>query len=298
MLSRHLSKFMQSAGIFIAEFRGIYWYEYSGFMTPAYLPHCTPPISVNDAKSIIKLTKRPFVRWTSDFGEPKNSEWWHVIYEGYYTPMNYSSNTRSKINRGKKKLVARCLTANEVLAQGYNVCKHAIIRFNDSSFLPTEDTFIRRVRASIAVPNTMEYFGVFSGEQLVALSENIVQDNAAFWETIWYDPSYLKSYSSYVLTDFMLNHYMNERKFKYVSDGNRSIYHDTSVQEFFISKFGFTKKYAKLNVEYHPLLRIIVYLSCLIKKPLFLLNSKTRWRRLKQVCGLIKQEEIRRSCLK
>lgn len=290
-----LAEFMRLAGAKVIDIDGVYWYEYSGFMIPAYLPHCTPQISSLSAKKVVKATGYPFVRWTSNFGTTEDNEWWHVIHEGPYSIEQCKSKTRWQINKGKKTLLARRLIAEEVLDSGYDVCKRAVERFDDRSFLPTEAKFKQRVRAAVHVPGVMEYFGVFSGEKLVALAENIVQYNAVFWETIWYDPEFIGNHSSYVLTDFMLNHYLNERKFNYVSDGNRSIYHQTNVQEHYISKFNFKKKYAVLNVEYNSLLKFIIFLFYPAKNIFFYLNEKLGVGYLKKISGLLIQEEIHRS---
>jgi hypothetical protein len=292
-----LAQYIRATGVSSIDVDGIDWYEYSGFMVPAYLPHCMPDISLSNAKRACKLTGRPFARWVSGFEESLEiSEWWHVIREGKYNLSDCSSNTRSKISRGKKKLISRLLVPEEVMAQGYDVCKRAVERFDDDVFLPSRDFFEARVQASIKIPGVMEYCGVFSDGRLVALSENLIQCGAVFWETIWYDPAYLGSYSSYVLTDFMLNHYLNERNFLYVSDGSRSIYHDTSVQDFFIQKFGFEKKFLELHVYYRTLVGIIVHLTYPIISPLLRLKVSFRWRYFKKIWGLMRQEKIRRAC--
>lgn len=289
------AKFLDLSGVRVLEVKGISWYEYSGFLTPAYLPHCVPPISIEGARDACKAARVPFVRWTTKFGELGQSEWWHVIREGEYKPQDCSKKTRSEINRGKKELTARLLSLDEVLDQGYEVCKKAVERFDDNAFLPSKDAFLRRVHASMKVPGVMEYYGAFYGQQLVALAENVIQCNAVFWEAIWYDPKFLNLRSSYVLIDHMLDHYLNERKFLYVTDGNRSIYHATSVQDFFIKKFGFIKKYAELDICYSPFMRVAIGVAYTFRGPLSIVARGLSARRRKQLEGIVIQEGIRRS---
>lgn len=287
--------FMRASGKLVVEVDGVYWYEYSGFITPAYLPHCTPPISQYNATKACEMSKRAFARWTSFYGVPVDSEWWYIIRDGHYRLSDCSANTRSKVRRGKKKLFAARLAHEEVMAKGYSVCKRAVARYNDESFLPTEEAFKRRISASIQVPGVMEYCGVFYGDNLVALAENLVQTDEVFWETIWYDPAFLGFYSSYVLTDYMLDYYLNERKFLCVSDGSRSIYHDTSVQDFYIDKFGFKKKYGVLNIQYRAFWRIAVEIVYRTWPLFFYFNRYNRWRFFRIMNGLFTQEQIRRS---
>ena len=58
----------------------------------------------------------------------------------------------------------------------------------------------------------------------------------------------------------MNRYYLNECNLSYVNEGTRSILHATNVQSFLIEKFKFRKAYCKLHIQYHPLVRIIVFL--------------------------------------
>lgn len=263
---------------------------------PAYLPHVMPKISSESAKNACRVSGKAFVRWADGYDSLASGEWWYVVREGTYTTTDCSANTRSKISRGKKKLHARVLTVDEVIRSGYEVCKLAIGRFGDEEFLPVQEKFNLSALMAKEYPDIREYCGVFSGDDLVGFSENIIQDGAVFWETIWYDPGHLKNYSSYVLTDFMLDYYLNEKSFSYVSDGSRSIYHSTNVQEFFIEKFSFTKKFARLHVVYNRKMAIVV--GCIFHFRRFIpTTSGARVpRMLKRVQGIISQERIRRAC--
>lgn len=292
-----LADFIRLSGLPVIEIDGIYWYESNGFITPAYLPHCTPTITMGHLNKLFKITRRPFARWICDFGIPEISEWWHIVYEGPYNLKNCKAKTRWQVNNGRKKLFVRLLGNEEVFANGYDICKRAVRRFNDDTFLPSEDKFNKRVLAAHLVPGVMEYIGVFKGEKLVALSENIIQDNAVFWEYIWYDPDGLKHFSSYVLTDFMLNYYINDRQFLYVTDGSRSIYHETNVQAFYLDKFGFKKKYSKLNVNYRPIFNFGIFLLYPFRRLINLLNNVVNSKYSRIISGLLLQEYIRRSFL-
>ncbi len=290
-----LAEFLSLSGSRVINVDNISWQVLNGFVMPCYLPHCIPDISYFNAKNACKLSGSLFVRWTGDFGKTRLSSWWFIIYEGYYSLENCKSKTRWQVNKGNKRLLARKLEAEEVLAQGYDVCKRACERYGDRSFLVSREHFRLRINASTQFPGIVEYFGVFNGLQLVALAENLVQDNAVFWESIWFDPAELKNHSSYVLTDFMLNHYINERKFTYVSDGSRSIYHNTNFQLFLIEKFGFKKQYTKLYFYYSPLFFVLVSLLFPLRKVFHAIARVTSVIFLRKLSSILLQEEIRRA---
>lgn len=292
------AQLLKEQGNYVITVEGIDWYEYQGFMVPAYLPHCCPKITPEIARKVVEVSGKPFARWDSEFGKVRDSQWWYVIRKRTWSLEQCSGNTRSKIRRGRKHLFARILTGGEVLRSGYNVCRKAEKRYEKTGFVLSRQTYEKKVQAAAEVDGVLEFFGVFSGEDLVGYSENYIQDNAVFWESIWYDPEFLPKYSSYVLIDAMLNYYLNDKKFAYVSDGSRSIYHKTGVQSFLINVFSFTKEYAILNVKYSKKFEIAVKLAYPFKNIVWALSNKWTSNTLSKAGAVLRQEHIRRACKK
>lgn len=252
------ANYLQQSGHGVWWLDGIAWHAYNGFIMPACLPHRVPGIEAAQAQRARRVAGVPFARWISDFqveppaGSAGASAWWYVNRTGPYGMEQLSGNTRSKLRRGLKRLQVRPLTVAEVLRHGHGVCRAAVARYGTGAFLPAPEQFRRRVEAAAGFPETVEYYGVLAGDRLLGFSENYLQAGAVFWESIWYDPEGLKDYASYALTHGMLDHYLNERGLAYVTDGSRSLYHDTRVQEFFVEKFGFHHAPARLHVSYSP----------------------------------------------
>lgn len=244
--------FLQRAGEQVFCIDGVDWYLYQGFLMPAYLPHATPEIDKCVARRAIKVAGVPFARWNQGFDQGTEMAWWYVIRKGLYSLEQCSRSTRSKIRRGLKKLVVRPVSWTEMEAQGYSVCKAAMSRYHSTGALLSPEKFHERLKAARDYDHIIEYIGVFCDDELVAFSENHLQDGGVFWENIWYHPDYLGMYSSYVLTHYMLEYYLNDRNLLYVSDGCRSIYHQTGVQDFLMERFGFERAFAKLEVVYSP----------------------------------------------
>jgi hypothetical protein len=290
------AQLLKEQGNYVIAVKGVDWYDYGGFMVPAYLPHCVPVVTRESALEVLRKSGRPFARWSTKFGLPENSEWWFVLRKGTWSLEQCSANTRSKIRRGYKRLAARLISPDEMLNIGYGVLEKAMDRYEHKEFLPSRQTFEKKIKASAALTGTLDLFGVFSGTQLVGYSENYIQDNAAFWESIWYDPEFLKDYSSYVLVAEMLKYYLNERHFKYVLDGCRSIYHRSEIQEYLMHSFGFTKEYAHLNVVYRPWFTMGVKAAYVFKGAIWSLNSRWINSTLDKVSGILRQEQIRRAC--
>lgn len=260
-MSKRYSEYLAAAGIETLEVGGFAWQRYQGAMIPAYLPHAVPAGIGLTAPLVLKLSGALLARWTVDFDSAVDSQWWFVIRDGAHRKQDLSSSTRSKLSRGRRRLEARPVSPDELLRHGYAVCIAASQRYGTSEFLPERSVFERRVRAAREVNGIVEYWGVFRGDALVGFSENHIQDRAVFMESIWYDPDGLRDYSSYVLMDAILEEYLNYRSFRYVSDGSRSIYHDTGVHDFLVDKFGYRRAKAKLQVAYKPVLKLAVRVS-------------------------------------
>ena len=289
---------LREQGRYVVNVEGIEWYDYNGFMMPAYFPHCCPPITPDIARNVVKISGRPFVRWDSRFGQFKNGQWWYVNHRQPWAVEQCSGNTRSKIKRGRKYLHARMATIEEMSIQGYNVCEKAAQRYEKDVFLPSKLAFQKKLHAATHNPETFQFFGVFCDEKLVGFSENYIQHGGVFWESIWYDPEFLRNYSSYVLTCEMLNHYLNMKKLEYVSDGCRSIFHRTAVQDFFLDKFGFRKEYALLNVVYSAKLRMAVQVTYPLRTIVWAFSNQFPTDVIDKVGGILRQEYIRKECEK
>lgn len=247
-------EYLCKAGSSILFSDGVWWQNYKRILIPAYLPHLVPAISLRSAESALAKSNAIIARWTGRLDRGENTRWWFVICDGVYDRGRLSSNTRSKLSRGKRRLLVRPLSVNEVLADGYLVCAAAAKTYGSTEFLPPHSDFVKRVSAANLVAGAVEYWGVFEDAKLVAFSENHIQDGAVFLESIWYDPVGLSNYSSYVLIDSLLEEYLNNRGFRYVSDGSRNIYHETGVHDFLIEKFGFRRAGASMHLCYTPVM--------------------------------------------
>jgi hypothetical protein len=291
------AQLLEKQGNYVVNVEGVDWYDHGGFMIPAYLPHCCPQITPAMAREVVDISNRPFARWDTKYRQLKRSQWWWVVRRGCWSLDQCSSSTRSKIRRGRKNFKARLVSPSEMLTQGYDVCERSVRRYEKNIFLPSKEEFEVRVRTAPGSTGGFEFFGVFSGRQLVGFSENYLQEGGIFWKQIWYDPEFLSGYSSYVLIDTMLDYYLNQEQSKYVLDGHRNIFHKTQIQDFLIQKFGFTREYALLNVLYSARFRIAVELAYPFKKIFHAFSARWHNEILDKVEAILHQEHIRRYCL-
>lgn len=291
------AQFLKDSGYYVITVGGIDWYEYQGFMTPAYLPHCIPQISTEVAKEVLRISGRPFARWDREFGREQSSKWWYVLKRGPWDIGHIKDKKkRWMIRQGKKFYTVRPLTSDEVASECPKVAQLATIRYKGKVYVESQQVLKDRALTALKLPGVLEYIGCFHKDILVSYSENYIQNNAVWLSNIRHVPAFLKKYSGYGLLDGILDYYLNTKKMDYVLDGSRSIHHKTNIQEHLMKVFGFSKEYATLNVAYTGKFKMMVKTAYPFRNTVGLLCDKWANSFLDNVGAVLKQEEIRESC--
>ncbi len=291
------AQFLKEQGNYVITVDGVDWFDYNGFMTPAYLPHCCPVITRESAIKVLRESRRPFARWSGGFGQVTSSEWWCILRRGPWSIEDIKDrDKRYKIRKGKKNFIIRPLTSAEILNDCPRITQLAAARYTTKTKLETPDWFKKSVDASRKAPGVIEYIGCFNGDIIASFAENYIQDGGVFCNIIRHDPAFLKENSSYALIDGMLNYYLNEKKFEYFLNGWRNLYHETEIYEHLINVFGYTKEYLLLNVMYRPGFEMGIKIAYLFKHLIWNLNRRWTNGVLDKVSGVLNQEYIRKSC--
>jgi hypothetical protein len=293
------AEFLKEQGICVIEVEDVCWYDDGGVMKPAYLPHCCPPVTREQALGVLGKAGRPLVWWDSQFGRVEKSEWWCVLKRGDWAIEKILDKKRRwMIRQGRKNFSVRPMSFDEVLEGCAEVAKLATLRYSLPTAIETQETFEKRVSAARKIPGVLEYIGCFQGDKLVSFAESCIQKNAVWLTSIRHNPAYLNQYSGYGLMDGVLRYYLNERKTTYVLDGWRSIHHRTEIQEHLIKVFGFTKEYAIFNVVYSDCFALAVKMAYPLRRIVWALLNKWTNRTLDKVGAVFRAEYIRRACAK
>ncbi|OAD22040.1 hypothetical protein THIOM_002180 [Candidatus Thiomargarita nelsonii] len=264
---------------------GIYWRKYNGALVPAKATQCYVELDDSDIKLLLKESKAWFIRYSSN-PQHEVSSWWYIVCQ-QYDKARLSGNTRSKVNRGRKRCEVRLLDAVWMEEHGYECYRAAYRRYINATPVD-EKTFKRSIAQKRNGP--FEWWGVFFGDTLAGYCECLVEENEVATNIIKLHPDYLKQYSSYALFDVLLTHY--QEKGMVISNGNRSIAHDTNMQDFLI-KFGFEKQYCILNVHYSMLLNMVIALLYPMR---FLINKLPDKFYVYHIKSILFQHNIVRDC--
>ena len=240
-------------------------------------------------RPIVQKKSLFLARWESS-SLNSSHEWWQVLQDRFIPIEDLSANTRSKVRRGLRGFHVRLLSRDAIIKHGYPVYSRAFERYETHERCFTEKQFREAVQNKTS---RSEFFGAVDKKtgELAAFSENIVDRDRCFYNTIWFSPSALKQYVSYGMFYQMSEYYLKDRGLQYISDGSRNISHKTNIHQLLIDKFGFQKTYCRLNVLYHPFIGIAVKILYPFRVKLSSIEGKTA----KKISVLLELERIRRS---
>lgn len=275
------------------------WVKYQGVLRPAIpIPNEPPYFSLRELQNLLKQSRVPFLRWWDRFTD-KQTGWWWVVATPPVTFTNLSSNTRNEVRRGNVRCYVKKINPEFLLENGYDCYLSAFKRYRYTQPVDKK-TYSLSLLQKQKLP-FFEFWGVFAEKKLIGYCECTVLARTATTSVIKYHPDYLnRQYSpGYLLTWAILNHYLNEQNFRLVINGERSIAHDTNIQQFLIKKFGFSNLYCRLNLYYSPLLRPAIAFAYPLRR---LLKTTQKLFKgcpfLHRTNTVLEQERIRRSCAK
>lgn len=266
-------QWLLDSGVELYKAHEIFWRKYNGALVPANATQTFVVLSKKEKIQLLKQSKALFLRYSSN-PSVKETSWWYVVCRDYDKSL-LSSNTRSKVNRGRKRCDVEKLDKYWFLNNGYYCYRSAYKRYSNAKPISEVD-FKKTIMQKIDGP--FEWWGVFVNGQLVGYCECIIEINEVATNVIKLDPDFLKQYSSYALFDAILPYYL--KKELVVSNGCRSVSHDTNMQDFFL-KLGFEKSYCYLNIHYQSYLSVFVYLiyssrMLIVKLPNYSLITKLK----------------------
>lgn len=214
-------------------------------------PDCEPELSDSQCKELLRYGGW-FVRNTFDFDQKEESEFWYLIKDSFGGMEELSYNVRRRIRKALSVFDYKIIDKQTVREQGYSIIKATYQDYK------VKDRYMSRKKYDKYMDdrdeNEYEFWGVFEKE-----SQNLVGWCMVhiFGDSCEYDilavlPGYKRNgtYPYYGLFYKRNEYYLGERKFKYVSDGSRSITEHSNIQSFLEQNFKFRKAYCKLKVRY------------------------------------------------
>ena len=269
------------------------WKYYNHALISALPPHESPHLEATKEKGFWKIGGGyPLLaRWDTDFDCDIETAWWYVIKDTPFDISSIKSKRRYEINKGKRFYDVREILACDYKEELYEVTVNAYSQWPEKYRPKVEkNIFIKNLNSV----NESVMFGGFDRESNKLCGYSILNETNHHVEfsVLRVNPESERNAINAAMVAAIVEKY-NDRLGDdfYINDGSRAIRHETAFQDYLEKYFGFRKAYCKLNIKYRFPIGIIVTLLYPVRKRISSDSSLGS-----KLLGLLKMEEIRRSC--
>ncbi|MDA8173767.1 MAG: hypothetical protein M0018_04145 [Nitrospiraceae bacterium] len=282
--SKYIS-WLEKNGTTLFRGAGTSWVIYNGALIPALPFPGYYHVDSGEVLSLLKASRAWLIRYSST---PCNYEtsWWYIVCD-HYDPKRITAKTRQNIRRGRRECTVDEVEAKWLADNGYPCYLAAFERYQNQKPIPEND-FRKKIIDTCGGP--FSYWGVFHEGHLAGYCQCIVDGKNATTNVTKYHPAFLRHRSAFALIDHLIQTYV-VRNGMTLSNGNRSIAHNTNYQEVLIS-LGFRKQFCQLNIFYERWLQLGIKAMYPLRHVLEKLPDRHV---LHKIMSLMRQEEIQRS---
>ena len=268
------------------------WAAIARVLRPLGGPHRVKPVCLEEIRRAMKATGAVVSLWNEQWDTQPCDWWWVCCDDPAYDVETLPKNARRDIRAGLRRCEIRRLELEWYSRNRYAIDAAAVGRYRDyqANLDPTETR--QRTLVEGAYPGR-ETWGAFVDGAFAAYMDCLVIDDAAFLASTKAAPAFFKALVNNALAYHVTKHYLQERKVKYVCDGQRSLVHQTQYQDF-LEKMGYRRIYCPLRAEFAMPARLLVRSRIDIWGRAAILKFRPAlWRKIE---GLIAADRIARSC--
>ena len=240
-------------------------------------------LSSEEANALLK-ERGLMVRNTYDFDTKEETSFWFIVKDCLENISELPFSTRRNIRRALRFYNIRKINVNEFSEKALPIINSAQKSYKVKSKVTSKKEFDKEIE-QYKKDDNKEFWIVErkSDNEAVAIAINTIKEDSCEYDTMRCKAEALKdrTYPYYGLIYIMNNHYLGERKLRYVNDGSRTVTEHSSIQDFLIHNFKFRKAYCKLKIYYKWWLSVVI-------KVLFPFRNIIPIRNIK---GILKMEE-------
>jgi len=226
------------------------WQMRDRILSPLSFPHITIPINRQKIRQALRSNRGLVARWSDDWDRGESAWWWTCCADKSYDLPNIPShNSRRNIRKGLRYCqVQKIVEEDRFISESYPIYRRAMISYGISSAkVSSFDNYSLTIRRQ-GMYKGMERWGAFFEGKLVAFANCITADQAVVIGVSKSDPDYHKYCPNNALYFSLTKHYLSQGHITYVTNGARTLLHDTTINWFLI-RLGFQRSYCRLNIE-------------------------------------------------
>lgn len=243
------------------------WRYYNHAIIPNVAPHENVDLSVIHDGSVWRYYPKAVVaRWAEDFDCGYETNWWYVIKDQPFDISTLKAKRRYEINHGNRHFDVKMINPQEYTKELFEVQEAAFSGW-PPKYRPkvSFDGFVK------SVEGWKEYcvFGAFSKSEGTLCGYALLEkcENYVDFKVLRTNPAFERyGINAAVVYGILKENQEFLSHGGYISDGSRSIQHETAFQEYLEKYFGFRKAYCKLVVHFRPGVELIIRLLYPIRK--------------------------------
>ena len=225
-------------------------------------PHKEPLLQEQEWKELLKQGGL-IIRNTYGFDCQDETCFWYLIKDQFEGFEGLSGNTRKKVKRSLEKIAFRKVDNHFLKQFGYPILKASFDDYSVKDRITNGRTFENYL--SECENKDYDYWGIFDrkDDRFIGFFTVMLWEESCEYGLVAVLPDYKRkntTYPYYGLFYTMNQYYLQEKGFRYVTDGARSITEHSHIQDYLIEKFHFRKAYCHLSVYYQWWLKIVVKL--------------------------------------
>ena len=236
-------------------------------------------------------------RWTTDFDCGFETNWWYVIKDTPFDLSALKAKRRYEINKGNKNFNVKEINPAEWAENIYDVAVAAYSAYPES-YRPhiSHDQFI----SDVISWDFYKVYGAYSAEDkslcgYACLNRKDLDGNYINFTVMKAIPDKENlGLNAAMVNKILVDHEDFFNSGGYISDGSRSINHETAFQDYLEKYFGFRKAYCHLHIRYNPKIERLIRFLFPIRKVLFAFDGIGI---VHSINSVMKMEEICRSDL-
>lgn len=236
-----------------------------------------------------------FARWTTNFDSSNKCEWWWCLKDDEVYLDKLSSKQRYRINKGQKNIEIVRVSGDDAKLFAEDLYELAIKKLEEypKKYRPVVN---KKAYVDSVINNAdkQDYWICRDKESGVVCGYAkcmFVEDTISLAGVKVLEPFMNKEVNA-VLIYRICEYYLNHQHKRYVCDGERSIVHETSYQEYLCRVLNFRYAYCDLHVVYKPIVGLCVKVLYPFKTIIKKFSNKSRL--LYNVYCTLEQEKIAR----
>lgn len=222
-------------------------------------PHEEVRLSKMEAQTLLKQGGL-MVRNTYDFDLPEKTNFWFVINDQYKGLDELTPRVRNKVRHAFQFFDYKKIGTEHFEANVYPILDDTIVNYKIHDREINRQIFSEFLEQ--CKKKSFDYWGIFLKDTKKMVGYCMVktwEDSCEIWNV-----GILSEYKSngyypfYGLYHYLIDYYLKEKGFRYISDGSRTITNHSEIHDWLIHYFHFRKAYCNLKIYYKWWFGIVV----------------------------------------